>query len=75
MGNPNGRPASPDFSIEGEGRFCTVYLLRPLTPAAFDWIAEHIPENAQRVGTAIAIEHRYVSDIVQGIQNDGLAVR
>ena len=66
---------SPDFSIEGEGRFCSVYLLRPLTPAAFDWIEEHIPEDAQRLGNAVAVEHRYISDIVAGIQNDGLAVQ
>ena len=66
---------SPDFSIEGEGRFCTVYLLRPLTPAAFDWIEEHIPEDAQRLGNAVAVEHRYISDIVAGIQGDGLEVR
>jgi predicted thioesterase len=63
---------SPDFSIEGEGRFCTVYLLRPLTPAAFEWIEEHIPEDAQRLGSAVAVEHRFVAGVVEGIQNDGL---
>jgi hypothetical protein len=65
---------TPDFSIEGEGRFCGVYLLRPLTPAAFEWIENHIPEDAQRLGNAIAVEHRYIADIVAGIQGDGLAV-
>jgi hypothetical protein len=65
---------SPDFSIEGEGRFCSVYLLRPLTSAAFDWVEQHIPPDAQRLGTAIAIEHRFIADIVAGIQNDGLEV-
>jgi hypothetical protein len=68
------RKSIPDFSIEGEGRFCSVYLLRPLTPAAFDWIEEHIPEDAQRLGNAIAVEHRFVADVVAGIQSDGLAV-
>lgn len=66
---------SPDFSGEGEGRFCSVYLLRPLTPAGFAWVEEHITEDAQRLGHAIAVEHRYISDIVRGIQNDGLAVQ
>ena len=65
---------SPDFSIEGEGRFCTVYLLRPLTPAAFDWIGEHIPEDAQRLGNAVAIEHRYIGPIAEGILEDGLVI-
>jgi hypothetical protein len=66
--------SSPDFSIEGEGRFCTVYLLRPLTPAAFAWVEEHIPEDAQRLGTAIAVEHRYIGPIAEGIVADGLVL-
>lgn len=69
------KPISPDFYVEGEGRFCTIYLLRPLTPAAIEWVEEHIPEDAQRLGNAVAVEHRYISDIVESIQNDGLAVQ
>ncbi len=65
---------SPDFSIEGEGRFCTVYLLRPLTSAAFAWVEEHIPEDAQRLGNAIAVEHRYIGPIAEGIIGDGLVL-
>jgi hypothetical protein len=65
----------PDFYIEGEGRFSTVFLLRPLTPAAFDWIEEHIPEDAQRLGNAVAVEHRYITEIVHGAIGDGLEVR
>jgi len=65
---------SPDFSIEGSGRFCTVYLLRPLSPMALDWIEVHIPEDAQYLGNAVAVEHRYISDIVAGIQGDGLVI-
>jgi hypothetical protein len=68
------RKPIPDFSIEGEGRLCSVYLLRPLTPAAFDWIEEHIPEDAQRLGNAIAVEHRYIGAIAEGILADGLVV-
>jgi hypothetical protein len=66
--------ASVDFSIEGSGPFCTVYLLRPLSPAAFSWIEEHIPEDAQRLGNAIAIEHRYIGPIAEGIVADGLVL-
>jgi hypothetical protein len=68
------RKTIPDFSIEGEGRLCSVYLLRPLTPAAFDWIEEHIPEDAQRLGNAITVEHRYIDAIAEGIIADGLMV-
>jgi hypothetical protein len=71
----NSRKASaPDFSIEGEGRFCTVYLLRPLTPVAFAWVEEHIPEDAQRLGNAIAVEHSYIGPIAEGILADGLVL-
>jgi hypothetical protein len=65
---------SPDFSIEGEGRFCTVYLLRPLTPAALAWVEGHIPEDGQRLGNAVAIEHRFMGPIAEGIIADGLVL-
>jgi hypothetical protein len=71
MESPN---TQADFYIEGDGRFCTVYLLRPLTPAAFDWIDEHIPEDAQRLGNAVAVEHRYISSIAEHVVADGLVI-
>jgi hypothetical protein len=72
MKSPN---IQADFAIKHEGRFCTVYLLRPLTPAAFEWIDEHIPENAQRLGNAVAVEHRYIGPVAGHIVADGLRVR
>jgi hypothetical protein len=65
-----GTPA--DFLVTGGG---TKYLLHALTTAACEWVAEHIPEDAQRLGNAIAVEHRYIGDIMDGARNDGLAVR
>lgn len=40
------------------------------------WVDEHIcSENGfQPYWPTVVIEHRFVSDIVQGIRNDGLAV-
>jgi hypothetical protein len=61
-----------DFLVTGGG---TIYLLHPVTFAAEEWVAEHLPEDAQRLGNAIAVEHRYIRDIVDGARNDGLAVR
>lgn len=61
----------PDFSVETHG---SIFLLRPLSDAACDWIAEHIPEDAQFFGDAIVVEHRYIADIVNGAINDGLRV-
>jgi hypothetical protein len=62
---------SPDFEVDGGG---SVYLLRPLTPAAREWVDEHISQDAQRLGNAVAVEHRYIEDIVAGVQRDGLTV-
>jgi hypothetical protein len=64
-----------DFLVTGEGPFTTVYLLHPHTDAAYEWVAEHLPEDAQRLVDAIAVEHRYIRDIVDGARNDGLTVR
>lgn len=60
-----------DFTVRDEG---SIFLLTPETPEADAWVAEHLPEDAMRFGKAVVIEHRYVSDIVDGIQADGLEV-
>jgi hypothetical protein len=61
----------PDFFDENHG---SIFLLRPVTPSASDWISEHIPDDAQFFGNAVVVEHRYIWPILEGIQNDGLAV-
>jgi len=60
-----------DFTIAGGG---TVYLLCPNTEAAHDWIADNIGEH-QSLGKNVAVEHRYISNIVDGIRGDGLTVQ
>lgn len=60
-----------DFSVENHG---SIVLLRPLTPAAEAWIEEHIPDDAQTFGNAIAVEPRYIQDIINGIVADGLTL-
>ena len=61
-----------DFTVQNEG---SIFLLRPHTQAAQDWISEHIPPDAQRFGNAVVIEHRYICDIVDGIRADAFEVR
>lgn len=58
-----------DFNVVNEG---TIFLLQPITPEAGDWVNEHIPEDAQYFGSAVVVEHRYIADILHGIENDGL---
>ena len=60
---------STDFELQNEG---SLYLLRPLTGQAAEWIEEHIEQNRQMFGTAVVVEHRYVADIVRGIADAGL---
>ena len=61
----------PDFTVQNEG---TIFLLQPLTDAAFQWTEEHLPGAAQRFGSAYVVEHRYICDIIDGIVADGLTV-
>ena len=63
----------PDFLVENHG---SILLLRPLTLLATDWIEEHIgQENGfQPYFPTVVVEHRYIADIVEGIQNDGWVV-
>lgn len=61
-----------DFEVSGGG---TIYLLRPLTRAARTWVAEHLPTDAMRLGDAVAVEWRYIGDIIGGAIGDGLVVR
>jgi hypothetical protein len=63
------KPQPVDFTVVNQG---SIYLLRPNTEAAQLWIDEHIPEDAQRFGMAVVIEHRYIRDICKGIEADGL---
>jgi hypothetical protein len=63
-----------DFAVESHG---SIFLLKPLTPSAITWVEEHIGQDNgyQPHFPAVVVEHRYIADIVAGIQNDGLAVR
>ena len=63
----------PDFLVENHG---SIFLLRPQTSAATSWVNENIGESNgyQPYWPSVVVEHRYIADIVQGIQNDGLAV-
>lgn len=61
-----------DVRVHGSG---SVYLLEPVTEAAQEWIDENIPDDAQYLGKNLAVEHRYVDHILEGMQNDGLVVQ
>ena len=64
---------SRDFRLENHG---SIFLLVPLSVSAQLWLDEHIgKENGyQPYWPTVTIEHRFIADIVAGIQDDGLAV-
>ncbi len=71
--SPTASRISSDFLVENHG---SIFLLKPLTPSAIYWVEEHIgPKNGyQPYYSTVVVEHRYIGDIVAGIQNDGLVV-
>jgi hypothetical protein len=60
-----------DLRVENHG---SIFLLRPVSELGDSWINEHIPEDAMHLGDAVAIEHRFIHDIVAGAIGDGLTV-
>jgi len=62
-------PTQCDFVCENH---LSLFLLRPVSPAAFAWIEEHLPPDRLTFGNAAVIEPRYVLAILVGLQEDGL---
>jgi len=67
----SGSSPTPDFLCENHG---SIFLLRPVSPASFDWIESHLPSDRTTFGNAVVIESRYVWAILVGLQDDGLVV-
>jgi len=69
----SGCSPTPDFEVQNHG---SIFLLIPQTSSARDWIDDHIgtDNGYQPYFPTIVIEHRFIADIVAGIQGDGLAV-
>lgn len=61
--------ALPDFRIENHG---SILLVRPLTDEAKEWLQNTAPEDAQFMGEAMAVEHRYIDGVVDAARADGL---
>ena len=67
----SGSSPTVDFLCENHG---SIFLLRPISPAAFAWIEEHLPPDRITFGNAAVVEPRYVWAILVGLQDDGLVV-
>jgi hypothetical protein len=61
-----------DFEVVNQGNIC---LLCPQTDEAREWVHDNLNvESWQYLGRNIGVDHRYIGDIVAGIQADGLSV-
>lgn len=69
-------PATTDFTVTREG---SIALLHLITDVAHDWIADKLGEPGGEdgplmFGDAVAIEGRYLGQILEGIAADNLTV-
>ena len=58
-----------DALVSGHG---SIYLVRPMSDAATAWIDENVQDDAQWLGPALAVEHRYILDLIDGMRASGL---
>lgn len=65
-------PQVVDVLVEGHG---SLYLFLLHTDAARSWVDEHVSDDAQWLGEALVVEHRYAADLAVGMNADGLVVR
>ena len=49
----------------------SVYLITPMTQECKEWLKENVSEDAQYLGHSLAVEHRYVEDLIGGLQQQG----
>jgi hypothetical protein len=60
-----------DIFVENYG---SIFLFRPMTQAATEWISGHVQDDAQWFGNALAVESRYALDLADGMYCDGLTL-
>lgn len=62
-----------DFTIENHG---SIFIFRPLSIGAQQWVEENVsPEGFHPDWPTLVVEHRYASDLYQGILAAGFNVR
>jgi hypothetical protein len=66
------RSRTDDFVVQNEG---SIFLLRPLTYAAKEWIRDNISPDHMTLGDAVVVEHRFILGLIEGIIADGFEVK
>jgi hypothetical protein len=62
---------NPDISVANHG---SMIGFAPRTDAGETWLADNLPDDTQCLGNTRFCEPRYVQDIIDGAQGDGLTV-
>lgn len=62
---------APDVVVIDHG---SLVGMTPTSEAAREWMREHIPDDAQRLGRALMVEPRYADAILDGMAADGLVI-
>lgn len=62
---------SNDVTVQNSG---SIVLLHLNTKAAKDWVFNNVSDEALFFGGALAVEARYVGEILDGMTEDGLVV-
>lgn len=65
------RPISPDVRIENH---FSLFLIWPLSEWAEAWIHDNVSRDCQHFGSALVVEPRYLSALLEGMAADGLVV-
>jgi hypothetical protein len=60
-----------DIILENHG---SIWLFRPSTESARQWLEENTQSDAQWFGGALVVEPRYVDPLVEGLQENGFTV-
>jgi len=70
----SGSSPTSDFELQNHG---SIFLLIPQTISARIWIDDHIGKDNgfQLHYPTVVVEHRFIADIVAGIQDDGFTVQ
>jgi hypothetical protein len=61
----------PDVLVSNEG---SIFLFQPLTARANVWIAEYVQPDAQWLGEALVVEHRYAVELAAAMRDAGLVL-
>ena len=61
----------PDFVLYCDS---SISLITPITESAKTWIKENVSGEQSWLGSGLAVERRYISDLLGGIDYDGLTV-